>query len=179
MSDGCRAAAARVSCGTAASQLVAKQPGSLLWISAEARHSAERRSKRAGSGLTCASCRRARHERRHPIGATALKQMITVSNGCGAAAACVSCGTAASQLVARPSESLPRCLRRLHTRHRGFASVLAQAGRAAAVAERDVSDGAEAERRLSSRWHRASRLSCCRSMRVLRHYSVTAGSQAA
>ena len=109
MSDGCHAAAARVSCGTAASQRVAKRPESLPWCCAEARHSAERLSKRAGSGWTCTGSSRARRGRRRSSRATAPKQTATVSDGCRAAAARVSCDTAASQRVAKRPESLPWC----------------------------------------------------------------------
>ena len=111
MSDGCRVAAARVSCGTSAAQLVAERPESLAWCSAEARHSAERRSKRAGSArpFSGSSSGRARSERRRSGRSTAPKQTATVSDGCRAATARVPCGTAASQLVAKRPESLPWC----------------------------------------------------------------------
>ena len=109
VSDGCSAAASRVSCGTSSSQLVAMRPEILTWGSAEARHSAQRAHKHAGSGWPCSGSTRASLERLRSSRATTVKLMADVSAGCRAAAARMSCGTTASQLVAKRPESLPWC----------------------------------------------------------------------
>ena len=132
-SDGCRAAAACVPCGTTATLLVAKRPERLPRCSGEARHSTERLSSRAGSGWTRSGSSGARRDRRRSSRATALMLTATVSGRYRAAAACMSCGTTASLQVVK---------RQL---------VQAQDGHAAAAARHVVSDGAQAGRRLSCR----------------------------
>ena len=106
VSDGCRAAAARVVLGTTDSQLVAKRPERLPWCCAEARHSAATRRKRAGSSWPCSGSSRARRERPLSSRATALKRMATVIDGLRPAAEHVSCGTTALPLVAKLPASL-------------------------------------------------------------------------
>ena len=149
MSDGCRVAAARVSCGTTASQLVAERRESLARCSAEARHSAERLSKRAGAGWTCTGSSRA----------AAVKQ----SDGCqgdGYHEQWLSWRCSTRFLAAAlqrhswwPSGvrvwhgALNGALPRLDTRQSGLASGQAQGGRAVAA-----STPCHAERRLPGRW---------------------------
>ena len=177
LSDGCRAAAAGVALATTASWLVAKRPESLHRYCVEARHSAERLSKRTGSRWPCIGSSRARRKRWRSSRSTVVKPMATIS-----AMAVV------PRLHAWPSPPqrrgwLPSGVRvfdgtlpRLGTWQRGLASVHAQDGHTAAAAEHVVSDGAQADRRWSSRWLPFQRwLSCRRCTHGPRRHSVVAG----
>ena len=103
MIDGCRAAAARVACGTAASPHVASRRDSPPWCSHAASHSV------VSSGSMHDEDGQAAAAAENAIGVSAVRQTATMSDGCRAAAACAACGTAASQRVARPCERLPWC----------------------------------------------------------------------
>ena len=109
ISDGSRAAAARVVLATTASQRAATRPQSLPWCCAEARHSMLRLSERGGSCSSRYGSMRARHcwryGRRHAVGcheqwlscrcSTRRSRHHSVASCCHAAAvpAMVLCGS--------------------------------------------------------------------------------------
>ena len=167
ISHACRAAAARVLLATPASELATKRRGSRSWCSAEATHSAERLSERAGSGSTCTGSSRARRERRRSSRWLPSAMPVVLPQH-----ACFSPLQRRSWLPSGVGVG-HGALSRLDTRQRGLANVQAQDRRAPAAAEHVLSDGGQADG-----YHQPCLL-CCRSTRASRHFSVAAGYQAA